>query len=219
MPDLAPDLASRIEHSLLRPDATRAEIETLCREAIEHRFHGVCVYGSRVVEASQLLQETNLKLITVVGFPTGALETDVKRFETEAAIDNGAHEIDAVINLGWLKEGNHRAIVRELRDIVEAADERIVKVILETGLLTRDEKVLACELVKEAGANFVKTSTGFCPVHGTVEDVRLLRETVGPKFGIKASGGIRDHVTALAMVEAGANRIGTSNGPAILAAR
>ena len=217
MPPSAQALARCIEHTLLRPDATRAEIAKLCREAIEHRFHGVCVNGSRVMEACQLIQETELKVITVVGFPLGAMDSDAKRFETECAIDNGAHEIDAVINVGWLKEGNHKAVLRELRDIVEAADERLVKIILETGLLTRDEKILAGHLVQESGAQFVKTSTGFGPANGTVEDVRLLRETVGPKFGIKASGGIRDLATARVMIEAGANRIGTSHGSGILA--
>ena len=217
MPAPDTDLARRIEHSLLRPESTRADLERLCREAIQYRFHGVCIHGARVLEARELLRDTDIKVITVVGFPLGTAETDVKRFETEAAIDNGAHEIDAVINLGWLKEGNRRALLRELRDIVEAADGRIVKVILETGLLTQEEKILACQLAQEAEAQFVKTSTGFGPAHGTVDDVRLLRKTVGPKFGVKASGGIRDLVAARAMIEAGADRIGTSSGPAIMA--
>src|SRR5687768_15366342 len=144
------------------------------------------------------------------------METDVKRFETEAAIDAGAHEIDMVLNIGRLKDGDYKYVLRELRDIVEAADERPVKVILETCLLTEEEKIRACKLVVEAGAQFVKTSTGFSKAGATLEDVKLLRTEVGKDFGVKASGGIRDSVTALAMIEAGATRLGTSNGVALM---
>jgi deoxyribose-phosphate aldolase len=157
-----------------------------------------------------------VKVASVVGFPLGAVESDVKRFETEAAIDSGAHEIDIVLNIGRLRDGDDAFVLRELRDIVEAADERTVKVILETCLLTREQKIRACRLVVEAGAHFVKTSTGFSSGGATLDDVRLMRETVGPKFGVKASGGIRDTVTARAMIEAGATRLGTSSGVAIV---
>lgn len=211
-----PELARYIEHTLLRPDATRGQIERLCEEARTHGFYGVCVNGSRVELASYLLEETDVRVVAVVGFPLGAMSGDVKRFETEAAVDDGAHEIDMVMNIGLLKDGEYKRLLRELRDVVEAADERPVKVILETGLLTQEEKVRACELVLDSGARFVKTSTGFGPGGATVEDVRLLRQTVGERLGVKASGGIRDTATALAMIEAGADRIGTSNGVAIV---
>lgn len=210
------DLAGYIEHTLLKPDATRAAIEKLCAEAREHQFFGVCVNGTRVVQARALLDETQIKVITAVGFPLGAMDGDAKRYETEVAIDNGAHEIDVVLNIGRLKDGDHAYVLRELRDVVEAADERPVKVILETCLLTEQEKIVACQLVLDSGAKFVKTSTGFSSGGATIEDVKLLRATVGSKFGIKAAGGIRDTVTALAMIEAGANRIGTSAGVAIV---
>jgi deoxyribose-phosphate aldolase len=209
-------LASAIEHTLLRAEARAQDIERLCREALEHRFHGVCVNGSRVLQAVALLDESSVKVAATVGFPLGATDQDSKRFETEAAIDNGAHEIDLVMNVGRLRDGDSSFVLRELRDVVEAAEERPVKVILETSLLTREEKILACNLVLESGAQFVKTSTGFGPGGATVEDVQLIRETVGARFGIKASGGIRTTGQALALLKAGANRLGTSSGVAIL---
>lgn len=210
------DLAGYIDHTLLRADATAADIETLCREAKAHGFYAVCVNGSWVERARHHLEATDVKLACVVGFPLGSMETDVKRFETEAAIDAGAHEIDMVINIGRLKEGDDKFVLRELRDVVEAADERPVKVILETCLLTEEQKIRACKLVVEAGALFVKTSTGFSKAGATLEDVKLLRREVGSDFGVKASGGIKDSVMALAMIEAGATRLGTSNGVAIV---
>jgi deoxyribose-phosphate aldolase len=209
-------LAASIEHTLLRADATRGEIEALCAEARQYGFHGVCVNGSRVQWACELLEESPVKVAAAVGFPLGASDPDSKRYETEVAIDNGAHEIDVVMNLGLFKDGEHRSVLRELRDIVEAADERPVKVIIETCLLTRDQKITACKLVLESGAQFVKTSTGFNAGGATVEDVRLLRETAGALFGVKAAGGIRDAQTALALLAAGANRIGTSEGVNIM---
>jgi deoxyribose-phosphate aldolase len=157
-----------------------------------------------------------VKVSAVVGFPLGAADPDVKRFETEAAVDAGAQEIEVVLNIGWLKEGENQLILRELRDVVEAADERPVKVILETALLSQEEKLRACALAVEAEARFISTGTGFGPAGATLEDVKLLREAVGPKFGLKASGGIRDTATALAMVAAGANRLGTSAGVSII---
>ena len=212
----AQDLARYIDHTLLRADATAKDIERLCAEAREHHFYAVCVNGSWVVQARHLLDGSAVKVATVVGFPLGATDSDTKRFETEAAIDNGAQEIDVVINLGRLKDGNYDYVLRELRDVAEAADERPVKVILETGLLTHEEKIRACRLVLDSGAQFVKTSTGFSSGGATIEDVELLREIVGEKFGVKAAGGIRDAPTALAMIEAGATRLGTSSGMAIV---
>lgn len=212
----ASELARYIEHTQLRPEATRSDIERLCAEARQYGFYAVCVNGSRVELARHLLEDTDVRVVAVVGFPLGAMEADVKRFETEAAIDKGAHEIDVVLNIGQLKDGNDVAVLRELRDVVEAADERPVKVIIETGLLTREEKLRACRLILDSGAQFVKTSTGFGPGGATCEDVRLLREAVGPDFGVKAAGGIRDAATALALIEAGANRLGCSRSVAIV---
>lgn len=209
-------LAGCIDHTLLKADATLAEIDRLCAEARAHGFYAVCVNGSHVDLARHLLEESDVKVAATVGFPLGAMESDVKRYETEAAIDAGAHEIDAVINIAWLKERRDAPLLRELRDIVEAADERPVKVIIETALLDNEQKIRACELIMQAGAQFVKTSTGFSKGGATVEDVKLLRAAVGPKFGVKASGGIRDAASAIAMIEAGATRLGTSNGIAIL---
>ena len=209
-------LAHRIEHTLLRPGATRSEVAQLCREAMEHRFAAVCVSGCRVIEAAALLEDSDVKVVTVVGFPFGDMDPDAKRYETEVAVDNGADEIDVVLNIGRLKDGEDSRVLRELRDVVEAADERPVKVILETCLLTRDEKIRACKLVLESGARYVKTSTGFGASNGTVEDVQLLREIVGDAFGVKAAGGIRDAATAMAMIRAGADRLGTSAGVQIV---
>jgi deoxyribose-phosphate aldolase len=217
MPLFSPsELARFIEHTLLKPEATSADIEKLCAEARRHQFYSVCVSGTRVAQACALLDGSAVKVTTVAGFPLGAHDGDVKRYETEVAIDNGAHEVDVVINIGRLKDGDHAYVLRELRDIVEAADERPVKVILETCLLNREDKIAACRLVLESGAQFVKTSTGFGRGGASIDDVKLLRETVGPDFGIKASGGIRDTLTAIAMIEAGANRLGTSSGIAIV---
>ena len=209
-------LARFIDHTQTRADATLQDIEKLCAEAREHIFHSVSVNGSWVVAACHFLEGTEVKVGCAVGFPLGAMSGDVKRFEAEAAIDDGAEEIDVVLNLGRLKAGDDKYVLRELRDVVEAADERTVKVILETCLLTREEKIRACLLAVESGAHFVKTSTGFSASGATVEDVKLLRETVGPKYGVKASGGIRDVQTAIAMIAAGATRLGTSAGVAIV---
>lgn len=216
-PRPAADLAPYIDHTLLRTDATSRDIERACAEAKSHRFFGVCVNGCRIVEARHFLEDTDIKVVGVVGFPLGAMDGDVKRFETEAAVDNGAHEIDVVLNVGKLKDGLEQFVLRELRDVVEAADERPVKVILETCLLTRQEIILACHLAVESGARFVKTSTGFQKAGATVADVKLMRETVGPRFGVKAAGGIRDTATAWAMIEAGATRLGSSSSAAIVA--
>ncbi len=210
------EIARYIDHTLLKPEASAKEVERLCAEAREHHFHSVCVSGSRVALALHSLEDSDVQVACTVGFPLGAMSADAKRYETEAAVDDGAQEIDVVMNIGWFKDGDDRQVLRELRDIVEAADERPVKVILETCLLTREEKIRACQLVVESGAKFVKTSTGFNRGGATLEDVKLLRATVGPKFGVKAAGGIRDTATALAMIEAGATRLGTSSGVAIV---
>jgi deoxyribose-phosphate aldolase len=209
-------LARYIDHTLLKPDATAKDIEQLCREAMEHHFWSVCVNGSRVAQAYMLVENSGVKVACAVGFPLGAMSADAKRLEVEAAVDDGAQEIDVVINIGRLKDGDHAYVLRELRDVVEAADERTVKVILETCLLTREEKIRACQLVLESGAQFVKTSTGFSAAGATTHDVQLLRECVGEEFGVKASGGIRDLKVALGMIQAGATRLGTSSGVTII---
>jgi len=209
-------LAACIDHTLLRPDASRAEIQALCTEALEHGFWSVCVHGAWVLTARDFLDGSEVKVTSTVGFPCGAMASDVKRFETETAIDDGAQEIDVVLNLAQLKAGQDKYVFRELCDVVEAADERPVKVILETCLLNDAEKVRACQLAVESGAHFVKTSTGFSTGGATVADVRLLRATVGPKFGVKAAGGIRDTAAALELLAAGATRLGTSSAIAIL---
>ena len=213
---LIKNLARYIDHTLLKPEASLKDIERLCAEARSYNFYAVCVNGSWVTQARHFLDGSDVKVATVVGFPLGATDSDTKRFETEAAIDNGAQEIDVVINIGRLKDGDDEYVLRELRDVVEAAAERPVKVIIETCLLTNAEKIRACRIVLDAGAQFVKTSTGFSTGGATVEDVKLLREIVGEKFGVKAAGGIRDTQTALAMIEAGATRLGTSSGVAIV---
>jgi len=210
------ELADYIDHTLLKPDATRAQLEQLCAEAAEHQFSTVCVNGSRVELAYSLLEDCDVQVCTVVGFPLGAMEADAKRYETEVAVDVGASEIDMVMNVGRFKDGEHDYVVREIRDVVEAADDRVVKVILETCLLTNDEIAKACKLVTQAQAHFVKTSTGFGNAGATLEHVRLMRETVGQFAGVKAAGGVRNANDAQAMIEAGATRIGTSNGVAIV---
>jgi deoxyribose-phosphate aldolase len=212
----AAEIARFIDHTLLKPEATARQIEILCAEAREHGFFSVCVNGSRVVLARHCLEDSSVNVAAVVGFPLGAMNGDAKRYETEAAVDDGAQEIDLVLNIGRLKDGDDKYVLRELRDVVEAADERTVKVILETCLLTNDEKIRACQLVVESGAHFVKTSTGFSMGGATLDDVKLMRATVGPEFGVKASGGIRDTASALAMIAAGATRLGTSAGVAIV---
>ncbi len=212
----AAELARYIDHTLLKADASARDVEKLCAEARAHQFYAVCVNPGRVELCRHLLEDSAVQVATVAGFPLGAVDPDVKRYETEAAIDAGAHEIDVVINVGRVKDGDWRFVLRELTDVVEAADERPVKVILETCLLTAEEKAQACRVSVEAGAQFVKTSTGFSSAGATVEDVRLMREVVGPKIGVKASGRIRDVAAALAMIAAGATQLGTSSGVKIV---
>jgi len=210
------NIEAYIDHTLLKADATAEDIRKLCAEAAQHEFASVCVNGSRIELARHLLEDSEVKVAAVVGFPLGAMDADAKRYETEAAVEAGAQEIDVVLNIGRLKDGDDQYVLRELRDVAEVADERIVKVIIETCLLTQDEKLRACQLILDSGAHFVKTSTGFSQGGASLEDVKLLREAVGPTFGVKASGGIRDYATAVAMIEAGATRLGTSNGVTIV---
>jgi deoxyribose-phosphate aldolase len=212
------EIAAIIDHTLLAPGATVDEVRALCREAVEHAFAAVCVNGVWVPEAARAVAGSNVKVCSVVGFPLGASATRVKRFEAEAAIDDGASEIDMVLDVGALKGGDDARARDDVAAVVAAAHARraIVKVILETGLLTDDEKVRACSLAAAAGANYVKTSTGFGPGGATVADVALMRRTVGPEVGVKASGGIRTIDDARALVEAGATRLGTSRGVAIV---
>jgi deoxyribose-phosphate aldolase len=209
-------LAAYVDHTLLKPDASLAQIEKLCAEARQYKFFSVCVNGSWVTAARHFLEGSDVQVASVVGFPFGAMASDVKRYETEVAIDDGAHEIDVVLNVARLKAGDDKYVLRELIDVAEAADERCVKVILETCLLTDADKIRACQLAVDSGAHFVKTSTGFSTGGATIADVKLMRETVGQKFGVKASGGVRDAQTALAMIAAGATRLGSSSGLAII---
>lgn len=210
------NIACYIDHTLLKADALADDIKRLCDEAQKYEFFSVCVNSSRVALAFSELEDSDVRVASVVGFPLGACDADAKRYETEMAVDLGASEIDMVLNIGRFKDGDDKYVFREMRDVVEAADDREVKVILETCLLTRDEIVRACRLVVESGAKFVKTSTGFAETGATIEDVKLMRETVGDKFGVKAAGGIRDRATAEAMIAAGATRLGTSAGVAII---
>src|SRR5438128_11020740 len=194
----AQDLARCIDHTLLRADAAAKDIEKLCAEARAYNFYAVCVNGSWVTQARHFLDGSDVKVATVVGFPLGATDSDTKRFETEAAIDNGAQEIDVVINIGRLKDGDDEYVLPELRDVVEAAAERPVKVIIETCLLTNAEKIRACRIVLEAGAQFVKTSTGFNTAAPTTTDLIQIREIGGVKFGTKSNGGMRAALTGSA---------------------
>ncbi|NLY43247.1 MAG: deoxyribose-phosphate aldolase [Clostridiaceae bacterium] len=211
------DIASKIDHTLLKADATVSEIKKLCKEAKQYSFASVCVNPSYVKLASQLLEQSGIRVCTVVGFPLGATTTRTKVAETVEAIENGATEIDMVINIGALKSGKMDIVKEDIKSVVEAAKGKAkVKVIIETCLLTDEEKIQACSVAKEAGADFVKTSTGFSTGGATVEDVQLMRKTVGNEMGVKASGKIRDYETAVAMLNAGANRLGTSSSIAIV---
>jgi deoxyribose-phosphate aldolase len=210
------DLASYIDHTLLTPDATNEEVETLCEQARVHRFKAVCVNRFWVETAWRLLKGSDVAICSVAGFPLGATTSTCKAFEATEAVSAGADEVDVVIALGPLKDGRHDLVRRDIADVVRACQGRVVKVIIETSLLTRDEKVVACRLAADAGAHFVKTSTGFGPGGATVEDVELMRRTVGDALGVKAAGGVRTREDALAMLDAGATRIGTSSGVAIV---
>ena len=205
-----------IDHTLLKQDATPEQILKLCEEAKEHDFMSVCVNPAYVPLAAEALKGSDVKVCTVIGFPLGMNLPKTKVEEAQQAIREGADEIDMVINIGMLKAGNDDYVEAEIAELKAVAGKRVLKVIIETCLLTDEEKVRACLLSKNAGADFVKTSTGFSTGGATVHDVKLMRETVGPDMGVKASGGVRTHEDLLAMVEAGANRIGTSNGVKII---
>lgn len=205
-----------IDHTLLKADAKESDFRQLCHEAIQYDFFSVCVPPDLVSFCRPLLEKSNVKICTVIGFPLGSHLSMVKQKETELALADGAQEFDMVINNHFVKSQNWKAVETDIRAVVKAAQNLTVKVILETHFLTQEEKVMAAKCVVSAGAHFVKTSTGFTGGGATVEDISLLRQTVGPHFGVKASGGIRDKVTFEAMIKAGANRIGTSSGVAIV---
>ena len=205
-----------IDYTLLKQDATMEQIDRLLSEAKDYDFASVCVNPCWVAHAKSGLENTDVKVCTVVGFPLGAITSAVKAFETKEAIQNGADEIDMVINVGALKSGNADLVESDIRAVVEASGDKLVKVIIEACLLTDEEKVQACQLAQKAGADFVKTSTGFSTGGATLPDVKLMRQTVGPDMGVKAAGGARSYADAVAFVEAGATRIGTSSGVAIL---
>ena len=214
----AGSVASMIDHTLLKADATRAEIEALCREAAEHRFASVCVNPTWVAVCARLLRGTTVKVCSVVGFPLGATTADTKHYETRRAIFDGALEIDMVVNVGALKSGDLRLVERDIEAVASPCRESgaLSKVIIEAALLTDDEKVTACTLAKAAGADYVKTSTGFGPGGATAADVALMRRVVGDEMGVKAAGGVRDLEGLKAMVAAGATRIGASAGVRIV---
>lgn len=205
-----------IDHTLLKPESTQEQIDKLISEAIEYDFASVCVNPTWVAHSAQALKDTTVNVCTVIGFPLGANTSAVKAFETKDAIANGADEIDMVLNIGALKSGNYQLVEDDIRAVVEASGDKLVKVIIEACLLTDQEKVKACQLSVAAGADYVKTSTGFSLHGATVEDVALMRQTVGPDIGVKASGGARSLADAQNFIDAGATRIGTSAGVAIV---
>lgn len=205
-----------IDHTVLKPETTKSQILTLCEEAKQYDFASVCVNPTWVSTCAEQLKGTNVKVCTVIGFPLGATLKEVKAFETKCAIEAGATEVDMVINIGAAKDQNWELVYEDVKAVVDAANGVLVKVIIETCLLTDEEKVKACEMSVKAGADFVKTSTGFSTGGATVEDVKLMRQTVGANVGVKASGGVRTSEDMNAMVEAGANRIGTSGGVSLV---
>lgn len=207
-------VAKFIDHTLLRPDATSEEIERICGEGIGYGFASVCINPAWVPLAASLLKDSEVKVCTVVGFPLGASTAKSKAFEAEEAVSNGAEELDMVINIGALKSGNTALVKEEIEGVLKSG--ALLKVIIETGLLSQEEKMKACLLAKEAGAHFVKTCTGFGPGRATEEDVRLMRKIVGEKLGVKASGGIRNLATFKSLLKAGATRVGTSTGIQII---
>jgi len=213
---MSEEMSSYIDHTLLKPEATREDIIRLCREAVKYKFYSVCINPSYVLTAVKELQNTGVKVCAVVGFPLGATTTAVKAFEAAEAVGDGAAEIDMVIHVGALKGSEEEYVKNDIAAVVRAAKHSPVKVIIETGLLSEKEKKLACNLAREAGAAFVKTSTGFGPGGANVSDIQLIREVVGSDLGIKASGGVRTQDEAFALIRAGAARIGTSSGPALV---
>ena len=209
-------LSSLIDHTNLRPDALHSDIEILCKEAVQYKFASVCINPVYVSSAKSILKDENPKVCSVVGFPLGADSEEMKYAEARFLIFQGVDEIDMVMNIAFLKERKLDLVKNETKKVVEAADGNCVKVIIETSLLSQDEKALACNIVMESGAAFVKTSTGFSSSGATLEDVRLIKKLVGDRVGIKASGGIKTKNEALKLIEAGASRIGTSKGVEII---
>lgn len=213
------DIANMIDHTLLKPDADSSMVKKLCHEAMTYDFYSVCVNPTYVKLCKEILKGSDVKIATVIGFPLGATTTKVKEFEAQDAIKNGADELDMVINVGALKERNYDLVRADIKSIVDAASSNVkVKVIIETSLLEKEEKIIGCKLAKEAGADFVKTSTGFSTGGATVSDIELMKSVV-EDLGIKASGGIRDTETAEKMIEAGATRIGASSSVEIVSKR
>ena len=213
----AAELAGYIDHTLLKPDATTAAVDRLCAEARQYEFAAVCVNSCHVARVAARLGESPVKICSVVGFPLGAMASSAKACEAKQAVADGAHEIDMVLNVGLLKSGDDPMVLADIRAVREAAPAPAeLKVIIETCLLSDAEKKRACRLCRDAGADFVKTSTGFGGGGATTEDVALMREVVGPALGVKASGGIKDYTAAMAMIRAGANRLGVSAGIAIV---
>lgn len=210
------NVAKYIDHTLLKPDSTREQIDKILEEAKKYQFKSVCINPTHVSYASQQLLDTDVLVCTVIGFPLGATTTDVKVFETENAIKNGASEIDMVINIGALKDQRYDEVQKDIEGVIAAANGKTVKVIIEKVLLTDEEKVKACELAEKAGATFVKTSTGFAGGGATPEDVKLMKDTVGNRLEVKASGGVRSLEDFEKMIEAGATRIGASAGVQII---
>ncbi|MGF4045582.1 deoxyribose-phosphate aldolase [Paenarthrobacter nitroguajacolicus] len=216
---VAPEnIASYIDHTLLKPEASQADVLKVCAEAVEYKFKSVCVNPVWVKTVTKALKGSGVLTCSVIGFPLGATPSDVKAFEARGAVLDGADEIDMVINMASARANDKGALVDDIRAVSEAvhAGEAILKVIIETSMLTDEQKVIACEAAVEAGADFVKTSTGFNGGGATVEDVALMRKTVGPELGVKASGGVRSLADAQAMIAAGATRIGASSGIAIV---
>ena len=211
------EMAADIAHTLLKPEATPEQIDTLCDEAKEHHFYSVCVNSSWTAHCARRLRGSPVKVCAVVGFPLGAMDSRSKAFEARHAVEEGAQEIDMVINVGALKAGRLDKVEEDIRAVRRACRNPVLlKVIIETALLTDEEKVIACKLAQKAGADFVKTSTGFSKAGATVEDVALMRRTVGPKMGVKAAGGVRSGEDARRMIAAGATRLGTSSGVVIV---
>ncbi|MGH0052529.1 MAG: deoxyribose-phosphate aldolase [Sphaerochaetaceae bacterium] len=210
------DVAKYIDHTVLAATATRSRIEKLCKEAIQYHFASVCVNSCWVPLCAKLLEKSDVKVCTVIGFPLGAMATESKAYEAGMAVKAGAEEVDMVINVGYLKNHDDDLVQDDIKTVKKACGKALLKVIIETCLLNEEEKVRACRLAMSSGADFVKTSTGFSTGGATVKDIKLMRKTVGPDLGVKASGGVRTYEDAIAMIEAGATRIGASSGIAIV---
>lgn len=211
------DINNYIDHTLLKADATREEIEDICDEAMAYKFKSVCVNSSWTSLVFEKLKYADVEVCTVIGFPLGAMSKEVKIFEAEDAIKNGASEIDMVINIGKLKDGEYEYVEDEIRKVKETiGKDTILKIIIETALLEDEEKIIACEIAENAGADYVKTSTGFSSAGAKIEDVKLMRKTVGDRLGVKASGGVKTYEDAINMIDAGASRIGASSGVEII---